>query len=106
VAVGDAVYVSGPGAVDSAEANNIAKKFCIGFVSSKPNSTEAKILTTGLLIGFSGLTPGLPIFLSDSVAGAITQTPITGSGKWIQILGVAADVDKILIQISPPIKRT
>lgn len=105
VSVLDVVYVSSPNEVDQAVANDPAKKFAIGIVTEKPSSTVARVLTVGKILGFSGLTAGIPVFLSDSVAGGITQSPPSGSGKWLQILGMAADANALSLQVNPPIAR-
>ena len=106
VSVLDFVYVSGPNEVDKAIANDSVKKFAIGIVVEKLSTTVARVQTTGKITGFSGLTENLPVFLSDSVLGGITQTPVTGSGKWLQILGMATDAADLSLQVNPPIGRT
>ena len=105
VSVLDVVYISNPNEVDQAVANDNAKKFAIGIVTEKPSPTVARVLTVGKVLGFSGLTAGTPVFLSDSVAGGLTQTPPSGSGKWLQILGMATDVNGLSLQVNPPIAR-
>ncbi len=106
VAVLDVVYISNPSEVDQAIANNSAKKFAIGIVTEKPSSTVARVLTTGKIVGFSGLTAGSPVFLSDSVLGGVTQVPPSGSGKWLQVLGMAADANALSLQVNPPTARS
>lgn len=105
LAVGDVVYSSAADEVDKAIANDIVKKHAIGIVFEKPADTVAIVVSIGKYSGFTGLTQGDPVFLSDSVLGGVTQTPPSGSGKWLQIIGMAVDTDKIDLAFSPPIKR-
>lgn len=50
---------------------------------------------TGIIDGFSGLTGG-PVYLSPSVPGAITQTPVlSGSGNFSQAVGTAVSASSV-----------
>lgn len=104
--VGDVVYASAPNTVAPAISNDITRKFGIGVVESKPSPTEAVVLPLGKSPSvYSGLTVNLPVFLSPSSLGGITQVPPTGAGEWLQILGVATDSDTFQILIQEPKKR-
>jgi hypothetical protein len=91
LAVRDAVYVTGAGLVDRANASAMATAPAIGFVSAIPvPGATATVRYAGQLAGFAGLTPGATYFLT-TVAGAITTTPPDLiSGQIVQRVGVAA----------------
>ena len=68
----------------------------IGVILEKPASESANVIVLGIVTGYTSLTRGGKIFLSDS--GTITQSPpATG---YIQNLGVAVSETDILLQPS------
>lgn len=106
VSIGDFVYIAGSGIVDQAIANNVAKKYSIGVVIDIPVPGIGHVQVIGETPNiFSGLSVGMPVFLSDITLGGWTQTPVTGSGKWLQILGIAATDKSIHLQLEDPIRR-
>ena len=105
VSIGDWVYSSGNDTVDKADASDSAKYFAIGLVIEKPETTTATVQMTGVAEGvLSGLTAGLPLFLSET-AGQETQTVVTTNGSAHQFLGMALNTTDALINIESPIER-
>lgn len=60
-------------------------------IVSKPTSTACEILILGQVTGFSGLTKGHKVFLSET--GGLTSTPPTTG--YLQSLGVAKETDTV-----------
>lgn len=73
--VGEAVYISGNGAVSKADKSSISTAKVVGFISSKPTSTTCKVRLNGLLSGLTGISFGEVYFLDTN--GTITTTPPT-----------------------------
>ena len=72
----------------------------IGFTTAAVEAGSlVKIRSVGELNGFSGLLPGMPIYLGSN--GVITQTPVTSGIQ--QQVGVANTSNSIIIQIFLPI---
>ena len=68
------VYVSAADTVDRADASDPAKLEVIGWIVQKTSPTECLVFTgAGPIGGFSGLTPGGKVWLSDATPGGITQ---------------------------------
>lgn len=105
--VRDAVYLSGAGAVDIADATNRSKMPAIGFIASKPTATTCILQDEDELSGFVGLTPGAIYYADPTTPGGITTTkpdPIV-DGHVAQQVGIAksATVLKIEISVPPPV---
>ena len=66
------------------------------------NRTTMDHVREGRISGFSGLTPGQPVYLSTT-AGGVAQTKPSSSGQIAQVVGVAYSSSKIVIQIGTPI---
>lgn len=98
LAVNDAVYISGINAVDKADANGSGTYPAIGFIESKPTTTQAIVKFIGELGGFSGLVAGTTYYLSET-AGGITATAPTAIGTSVQVLGEARDTTTLKIQV-------
>lgn len=69
----DPVYVDGDGSVALALATNFSTSKVIGFVRSKPTTTSCLLAHYIYLDGFSSLTPGLNIYLSNT--GGFQSSP-------------------------------
>jgi len=100
-AVGDLVYVSGSGKnVAKADITNFSKLPVVGCITSKPTSTTCVVQCHGLVSGiYGGLTPGKAYVVSSS--GRPTATlPVPSSGQtlFIQPVGMAIDVNVLLLQ--------
>ena len=100
ITVRQIVYVKSNGHVDLAQANsaNSASMLAVVYDSSIASSTSGLVTvkTGGTIGGFSSLTPGAAIFLSDSSAGAITQTAPTATNSYYVKLGYALSATTIL----------
>lgn len=73
--VGDLVYVSGADTVARADASDSAKTDVVGFIVSKPTTTSCRISAQpGPVTGASGLTSGMPVYLSAVSPGAVTTS--------------------------------
>lgn len=76
-----------------------------GFVLSAVTSGQnATVYHEGQNNQLSGLTVGSEYFLSDSTAGGVTATPVSGAGKLHQSLGKAVSTTTIATEIQPPIE--
>ena len=103
---GDALYMrTSDGQVGKASAadGTIENATVVGFANStvSANST-VKVIVTGLKT-LSSLNAGDLFFLSDSTAGAITDTAPSGAGKAITRVGEASTATDLAIHIEPPI---
>jgi hypothetical protein len=102
VSVGDAVYIWGTNEVRRAQADSSSSGPVIGFVASKPSSTTCRVITSGPISGFVGLTAGAKYYLSHTTAGAITATPTATVGQVVQKVGIAMNSTTLFIQIDVP----
>lgn len=87
------------GQVEAAIADGNEKRVAGFSTYSSTDGNEVVVCATGLLGGFSGLTPGNHYYLSQSTAGEITSTrPTTGE---VQLVGVAmtSTILSIVVQI-------
>ena len=95
LAARDLVNVNSAGQVRKADASNDrqAHGFVLAAISATASGT---VFFENTITGLSGLTPGSRYFLSDSVAGGITLTPVTaGAGKISQEVGVAISATEL-----------
>jgi hypothetical protein len=102
VAVGDlAVFVGGTIYKPTSNLNSIIPYGIAGVVMAKASPTECSILASGEVLGFFGLTPGLPLFI-DSTGGYTHSCPATGN---VQQLGFAIDSSRIVFNPKQVIRR-
>lgn len=94
--IGDAVYVSGNGAVSRANATSIATAEVFGFVVTKSGDNNCKVRTAGFLGGFSGILYGQTYFL-DISDGQITTIAPTASGNVVFAIATGLDESRIRI---------
>lgn len=59
----------------------------------------------GEITGLAALTPGADYFLSNSVPGGVSATPVTTTGHILQYLGVATSATSVDSEISRPVIR-
>lgn len=101
---GDLVRVTGVNFV-SKITNNFSATIpngVFGMVWQKPTSITAKVIFLGIMDGFSGFSPGSPLFVST--AGAPTHAiPATGT---VQQIGFAISASKLFLQLGSPLRRT
>lgn len=75
-------------------ADNFSSQKIIGVVYQKIGTTTARVILLGVMGGFSSLTLGATVFLSDS--GTLSQTRPTNNG-YLQNLGIAVSDTEILV---------
>jgi hypothetical protein len=102
----EAVYLS-VGAADSGRTAGSAYKLdssndnrieYVGLVKATVTSGQtAKIITGGVVKGFTGLSVGVPVYLDTITPGAYTQTEPTTSQRWIIRLGIAISSTQVMI---------
>ena len=105
VTQGDAVYSrSSDGFVGKAIANDTFDKAKVAGIveTTKSSGSEVRVLTRGI-VTTAGLNTGDLYFLSANSAGAITDTPPTGSGNYLTRVGEAGSTGQFIIKIEPPI---
>lgn len=96
----DVLCASSSGIV-KADKDDPAKIRAIGFATSAGvSSDQISVRVSAQQGGFTGLTPGEPVFLD--IAGATTQTVPT-SGYAVR-LGIALSATDILVELAQPIK--
>lgn len=94
-AVRQAVYLSGPGAVDIADATDRAKMPAFGFIASKPTSTTCIIQNEHELAGWGGtLTPKARYWIA--AGGSISTAPPVADGNGVEQQAGFATTDSIL----------
>jgi hypothetical protein len=102
----DAVYLSvgasdagrTAGAAYRLDASNNDRIEYVGLVKAGVNVTEAaKIITSGIVKGFTGLTPGVPTYLDQLNPGKFTQVEPSESQRWVIRLGIAISATQVLI---------
>lgn len=98
VAVNDAVYVSGSGACDTADADDASKQPLIGVVVSKPTAFTCIVQYYGEVPGFVGLVPNTTYYLSVT-PGQITSTPPAAPGSIIQRIGFAKTATVLVLLV-------
>jgi hypothetical protein len=112
--VGDAVYIMGDRVngsfqvtkVDIDEANVIKAVAC-GVIIQKLTSTTCNVQTGGRILGlYTGLTPGLSLFVqTDSRLGHTPPVEPLAGTRVVQPLAYALAADVLLIRPWPPIKK-
>lgn len=100
IAARDVVYISSADNVSPALGDNTSKSYAIGLAKAAAlAAASVEVQSEGVMTGFSGLTAGSRYYLSDSVAGAITTTVPSGSGKTIVQMGYAKSASALHIHI-------
>ena len=102
--IGQFVYIDGTGILRAALADDISTAKVIGVVSDTDVSgTPCTIKATGSVDAYTGLTPGVRYFLSETVAGGIQSTVPTTSGHVIKMVGIALDSTTLFIDTTQPL---
>jgi hypothetical protein len=70
-----------------------------------PANEPVNAQSSGSVGGYSGFTPGGPVYLDPVTPGAVTQTKPTCSGCLVQQLGVASDSTTLQVDIGPAVQR-
>lgn len=102
---GDLVYIDSAGEVVKASAASGGNE-AIGFVlDAVPTATSVTVYFEGRNTGLSALTVGTRYFLSDTTAGAVTDTAPTDTNELVQFVGRAISATTISFEPAQPIKR-
>lgn len=102
--VGDLVYLSSTDFVTKISDNTFSTipNGIFGVVFAKPTSVRADVLFAGIMSGYSGFTPSLPLFVSTT--GVPTHTPpLTGV---VQQIGFATRSTSFMVQLMLPTVRS
>ena len=115
--IGQAVYVSGAGQVDLAQANAAGTSDVLGLVADVTIATTANggIQTTGKLVATTGqwdavtgqvggLTSGVKYYLDETTPGALTTTPPSGTGEFVAPVGKALSTTEMEVAILVTVK--
>jgi len=93
--------IDADGNIYKLDASNDDRIEYIGAVKNAANATESvKVISSGIIKGFTGLTPGLPVFADPLTAGGYTQLSPEDSifnNKWVIRLGIAISATQILL---------
>ena len=73
-----------------------------GLAWKKPTTITVKVIFIGIMDGYSGFTPGSPLFVSTS--GTPTHTVATTG--MVQQIGFAISASKLFLQLGSPLRRT
>lgn len=99
------VYIKSDGTVANASASSGGNP-TIGFVNTNYSANaSATVYFEGRVTGLSGLTIGARYYLSDSVPGGLTATPVVGTGKLHQYLGRAISATSLSFEADDHIVR-
>ena len=96
--VGQLVAISANNTVVLASSGNGGNYPAIGFIGSKPTTSQAIVQYEGEIGGFTGLVPDAIYYLS-STPGAFTLTAPVLSGFIVQEIGVAKNSTTLVIKI-------
>lgn len=105
LAAREAVYLS-VGAADSRtagqayklDASNDNRIEYVGLVKAAVTAGQtAKIITGGVVKGFTGLSVGVPVYLNTLTPGASTQVEPTTNQRWVIRLGIAISSTQVMI---------
>jgi len=92
---GDFVYIASDGGVAKASANSGGFDADGFVVAGYTLGQSALVYLEGRNTALTGLTVGERYYLSASVPGGVTSTPVTGAGKRHQFLGRAVSATSI-----------
>lgn len=99
------VYVKSDGQVANASGASGGNP-AIGFVlANHASASQAIVYFEGRVTGLSGLTVGARYYLSDTTAGGLTATPVSGTGKLHQYLGRAVSTTTLSFEADDHIIR-
>lgn len=87
-----AYYLNSSGTLTLAEANALAPSY-VACIAATTSACQYRDLITN---GSWSWTPGLPVYLSDSSAGGLTQTAPSTSGHYLVVVGLAVTATEIL----------
>lgn len=76
--------------------------FAVGPADLALNAAIPKVVSDGVLGGFTGLTAGAAYYADPTTAGAITSTVPSTVGQWIIPVGVAKSTTELIVRIGEP----
>lgn len=105
LSAGDFVYITATGTARKAVASAGGNP-AVGFVlAAAANAASVTVYFEGSNTALTGLSVGSRYYLSDSAAGGVTATAVSGAGKLHQYLGRAYSATAITTEISDHIVR-
>ena len=88
-------------------------KYAVGFVreavvvgGSLAAGSTVRVFFVGNIMDVAGRTVGAPQFLDNVTPGAVTETPVTGSGRISQQIGWAISTTQVIFDPQEPILQT
>ena len=93
------VYFDGAGAVNKAQADNIATMPAAGIVTAVVGPI-ATVVHYGRVGGFVGLTPGATYYVGKDFAGQYTATAPVAPGEFVQEIGVAISATDMMVMFT------
>lgn len=104
---GDVVYVTSASRVDKANADDISTARAIGVVvvggtGDAGGTVYALVVTSGVVLGLSGLTAGGAVYLASGTAGGYTSTIPSAAASYTTRLGVALSSSSVVIEVEAP----
>ena len=95
-AVGQVLYMKADGTAALAKADVVGTMYAIGFGTEIKTAQPCIIQFSGpiTIIGAT-FTKGLPVYVSPTTAGAVTQTPPVTPGDQAQVVGIALSATDI-----------
>jgi hypothetical protein len=103
---GAAVYLDAPtGQLFKAIANaTVDEATVLGFTQENVLINASTDILVGGALATSGLSPGVPYFLSASSAGSITTTPPSTAGQFVTRVGEAGAATQLAVRPELPIQ--
>ena len=96
------VNITSGGGIRNADASSEGFEAICFAPSAISNGASGEVRFDGTITGLSGLTPGAIYYLSET-AGAITLTPVAGTGKVHQVVGYAISATELTFQPGEPV---
>lgn len=88
------VYIKADGTVANASGAS-GGNYAVGFITQSYTTGQSVTVYFEGSIATTGLTPNQPVFLSDSTAGGMSQTKVTGANKLYQEVGWAITASSV-----------
>jgi hypothetical protein len=76
--------------------------FAVGTADLVSPNPIPKVVSEGVLGGFTGLTAGAAYYADPTTAGAITSTVPSTVGQWVVPVGVAKSATELIVRIGEP----
>jgi hypothetical protein len=99
LAANDIVSLDNTGKAVKAVSTSTSKT-AMGFVKAAvAASANAEVFFGGINGGYTGLTPGADVFLSNTAGLPKSTTPVAGTDTYSQVIGTALTANTILFEI-------